>query len=62
METYLSPQHLGLIIVTVAHRLSTVSGADKIVCVVDGRNVESGTHAELLAKRGYYYRLAQLVK
>ena len=41
----------------VAHRLSTIVSSDLILVVRDGRIVEQGTHAELLAKRGYYHRL-----
>jgi ATP-binding cassette, subfamily B, bacterial MsbA len=41
----------------IAHRLSTVQGAD-LICVVDrGRLVESGRHPELLARNGFYARL-----
>ncbi len=42
----------------VAHRLSTVRGADLIVVVEGGRVVETGTHQELLAAGGLYSRLA----
>lgn len=41
----------------IAHRLSTVRNADIILVVRDGVIVESGTHKELIAKRGYYYSL-----
>jgi len=41
----------------IAHRLSTVRNADRIICLEDGRIVEEGNHASLLARRGVYYEL-----
>ena len=46
-------------VVVVAHRLSTVRNADKMIVLDHGRIVEQGTHAELTAKRGYYYELVK---
>ena len=41
----------------IAHRLSTVRNADLILVVLGGKIVEQGTHQELLAAKGHYYRL-----
>ncbi len=44
----------------VAHRLSTVRGADLILVMHQGRIIESGSHVQLMHQRGFYYRLNQL--
>ena len=41
----------------IAHRLSTIKDADMIIVVADGKVAESGSHDELLAKKGFYYDL-----
>jgi ATP-binding cassette subfamily B protein len=46
--------------IVVAHRLSTIQDADRIVVIHRGEKKEEGSHQELLAKRGLYYRLYQL--
>ena len=50
-------RRLGCTQVTVAHRLSTIQSYDLIVVMDQGRIVETGTHAQLVAKQGLYSRL-----
>ena len=44
----------------VAHRLSTIRNADRIVAMKEGRIVEVGTYEELMEKKGYFYELKSL--
>ena len=44
----------------VAHRLSTIRNADRIVVIEKGRPVEEGSFNELMEKKGYFYRLKKL--
>lgn len=46
--------------IIIAQRISTTKFADKILVIQDGHITESGTHEELIAKKGYYYSLVQL--
>ena len=46
--------------VIIAQRISTTRDADRIIVLRDGYIEESGTHEELLAKKGYYYELVKL--
>jgi len=44
---------------TIAHRLSTVTGADRIIVLDQGRIVEEGSHKELLGRQGLYHKMFQ---
>jgi ATP-binding cassette subfamily B protein len=44
-------------VIAIAHRLSTIAYLDRILVFDQGRIVEDGSHAELLARKGFYYRL-----
>ena len=46
--------------IIIAQRISTTKYADKILVLQDGRITESGSHEELIAKKGYYYQVVQL--
>ncbi len=47
----------GRTVFVIAHRLSTVQNADKILVLDHGRIIEAGNHEELIARRGTYYQL-----
>ncbi|HYG50826.1 MAG TPA: ABC transporter ATP-binding protein [Flavobacteriales bacterium] len=47
-------------VLVIAHRLSTVQNADKIVVLEEGNIVEQGTHAELVTKNGLYNKLVKM--
>ncbi len=55
----LSDFFIGKTVIVVAHRLSTVRNADKIVVLDSGRIVETGTHDFLITKKGNYYNLVK---
>jgi len=47
-------------VIMIAHRLSTVVNADRIIVVADGKIAEEGKHFELLKKKGAYYKLYEI--
>ena len=60
IQAALAELMLGRTTIAVAHRLSTIVGADEILVLHHGQVRERGTHRELLAKRGLYERLYRL--
>jgi subfamily B ATP-binding cassette protein MsbA len=59
VQAALARLRAGRTTIVVAHRLSTVRDADRVVAMADGRAVEQGTHADLLARGGLYARLVR---
>ncbi len=55
----LSGFYIGKTVIVVAHRLSTVRDADKIVVLDNGRIIESGNHESLISNKGAYYNLVK---
>ncbi|MGB9632559.1 MAG: ABC transporter ATP-binding protein [Chloroflexaceae bacterium] len=60
IQTALERMLRGRTSIIIAHRLSTIRHVDRIIVLHQGRVVEDGSHEELLARHGYYYRLYQL--
>ena len=60
MQTALHNLMTGRTVVVIAHRLSTVRRADRIVVIEDGTITDMGTHEELMKKFGTYRRLYDL--
>jgi subfamily B ATP-binding cassette protein MsbA len=59
VQVALSRLMTGRATILIAHRLSTVRGADRIYVIEKGKVVETGDHASLIKKRGLYARLAK---
>lgn len=57
MQDSLKRLSKGRTVIIIAHRLSTVTNADNIVILDHGKIAESGTHKELMAKKGIYYEM-----
>ncbi|BFY98378.1 hypothetical protein BsWGS_01418 [Bradybaena similaris] len=59
VQEALDKARAGRTCVVIAHRLSTIKNADKICVVSHGKIAETGTHNELMAKQGLYYKLVK---
>ena len=57
LQTGLNAMLKGRTSFIIAHRLSTIRNCDKIMYIDNGGIMESGTHDELMVKKGYYYKL-----
>lgn len=57
VQDALDKAKIGRTTIVIAHRLSTIRNADMIACLADGQLRESGTHDELMSRRGLYYDL-----
>jgi ABC-type multidrug transport system fused ATPase/permease subunit len=59
IQTAIQNYRKGRAVLVIAHRLSTIRHADNIVVLSKGQIVDQGTHAELMARGGYYWQLVQ---
>ena len=59
VSTALEELMVGRTTVVVAHRLCTIQNADEVICMKDGAVIESGGYAELIEKKGEFFRLVQ---
>jgi ATP-binding cassette subfamily B (MDR/TAP) protein 1 len=57
VQSALDEASKGRTCIVVAHRLSTIQNADKIVVIQNGINVEEGVHKDLIETKGAYYKL-----
>jgi len=57
IQKSLTELQAGRTTISIAHRLSTLRDADSLAVISEGKVVESGTHAELMAKKGEYHKL-----
>lgn len=60
IQTALEELSVGRTTIMIAHRLSTLRDADKLIVIENGKIPEAGTHLELLAKKGIYFNLYKL--
>ena len=60
IQTALEKLIKGRTAIMIAHRLSTLRSADKLIVIENGKMPESGTPAELIAKKGIYYNLYRM--
>ena len=60
IQEAMQPLMRGRTTVAIAHRLSTVLAADKIIVLDEGKLIEAGTHSELISKNGLYATLYEI--